>query len=94
MSYKRRLKDLEERLNVNKEELQPLVVIINRGEEKGKPCPLETEELSKCSVYQEKRKEALAKKPGEIKPLATIDLDCQERCPYLSGIESKGKVKQ
>lgn len=82
MSYKKRLKDLEERLSVNKEELQPLVVIVDKGREKGKPCPLETEELDKCPVYQKKRKEALAKKPGEIAPLATVILDCQEKCPY------------
>ena len=82
MSYKKRLKDIEERLSVNKEKLQPLVVIIYRGEGKGKPCPLETEELGKCSIYQKKRKEALARKPGEIKPLATVFLDCQEKCPY------------
>ena len=89
MSYKKRIKYLEERLNVNKEELQPLVVILGAWS-----CPLETKKRDKCKVYQEKEKEALTKKRGEIKPLATINLDCQERCPYLSGIESKGKVKQ
>jgi len=88
MSHKRRLKVLEERLNVNKEELQPLVVILGAWS-----CPLETKKRDKCKVYQEKEKEALAKKPGEIKPLAVINLDCQERCPYLSGVESEGKAK-
>ena len=82
MSYRKRLKDLEERLSVDKEELQPLVVIIDRGEEKGKPCHLETEERSKCPVYREKGKEVLAKKPGEIKPLPMVFLDCQEKCPH------------
>ncbi|MBA7534934.1 hypothetical protein ES705_27184 [subsurface metagenome] len=67
---------------MNKEKLEPLVIIIDRGKEKGKPCPLETEELGKCPVYQKKRKEVLAKKPGEIKPLAMVFLDCQEKCPY------------
>ena len=67
---------------MNEEKLQPLVVIIYKGTEKDKSCPLETEELGKCPVYQKKRKEALAKKPGKIKPLATVILDCQEKCPY------------
>lgn len=74
---------------MNKEELQPLVVILGAWS-----CPLETKKRDKCKVYQEKEKEALAKKPGEIKPLATIDLDCREKCPYLSGVESEGKDKQ
>jgi len=82
MSHKRRLKVLEERLTVNKEELKPLVIIIDRGREKGKPCPLEMEELGKCPVYQKKRKKVLTKKPGEIKPLPMVFLDCQEKCPY------------
>ena len=89
MSYKKRLKDLEERLSVNKEALQPLVVIIDRGEEKGKPCPLKGEERHKCPIYQDKEKKALTAKPGEIKPLATVFLDCQERCPYIPTGESE-----
>jgi len=82
MSYKKRLKDIEEALSVNEEKLKPLVVIILQGTEEGKPCPLKTEEIGKCRIYQKKRKEALAKKPGKIKPLATVILDCQEKCPY------------
>lgn len=82
MSKKRRLEKVEERLNVNEEKLEPLVILIDEGKEKGKPCPLEIEEIGKCPVYQKKRKETLAKKPGEIKPLATVILDCQEKCPY------------
>ena len=45
MSYKRRLKDIEEALSVNEEKLKPLVVVIDKGTEKGKPCPLEIEEI-------------------------------------------------
>lgn len=89
MSYKRRLKVLEERLSVNKEELQPLVVILGAWN-----CPLEEKKQDKCKIYQEKRKKALTRKPGEIKLLATITLDCRERCPYLSDVESEGKDEQ
>ncbi len=45
MSQKRRVERLEERLSVNEEKLKPLVVVIDKGKEEGKPCPLEIEEI-------------------------------------------------
>ncbi len=77
MSQKRRVEKVEEALNVDKEELQPLVVILGAWN-----CPLEEKKQDKCKIFQEKEKEALAKKPGEFKGLATVILDCQDKCPY------------
>lgn len=93
MSHKKRLKNIEEKLNMGKDKGELMVVI---REKEDKLCPLRGKKLKECKVFQEKTKKAgvicgkattllfnvdLSKYPGEQRPV--IFLDCQEKCPYI-----------
>lgn len=75
MSLKRRLKEVEEKLRAGKGKSMLLVNVFDKGEEKGKPCPLkseDTEKLKECPIYQGKVKKALGREPGEGEIMFTL----------------------
>lgn len=89
---------------MNKDMGDLLVVVLDKGEEEGKPCPLKGKDIKKCEVFQEKIKKAgivcgeatclvftaVPRHSGESEPSNTIILGCQDRCPYLP--TSKGEA--
>ena len=77
MSYKKRLKNIEERLNVGKKKEAFAFVPFD--------CPLKEGEREKCKIYQEKKKtaqiiiiSAIPRPPGTEDPTG----DCLDKCPY------------